>query len=312
MIAEEDKKARQFVFTVIGADYEARFDEIFKYLKSCKTCDYVVAGREIAPSTGSPHFQGYVHFKNCVKIKKDIRKLGWFKPAKGSASQNYDYCTKDDKTPIEWGTRPRDIVIKTIGDLENADEEDVKQLSIQYYNVIEKWRTNKANELTIDDFGRKPVLVWYFWGPSGFGKSEVAELLAQRLLVQYELKNWNRVKFVNNFWMGVSKGCKMALYDEWRDSHMKASEFLHFIDYKKHVLNIKNGSLKNMYEFIFITSTQDPSEIYKSVQGNSDEPRKQWLRRMICFEFTREYEESEYDELIDQILLLDPGNALNN
>lgn len=312
MIADEQKKARAFCFTVIGSDYESRFDVIFQYLKSMKSCDYILAGREIAPSTGSPHFQCYVHFKNCVRIKKDIYKLAKFFPAHGSSADNYKYCTKEDDNPIEWGKRPKDVVIKTVKDLDDASESDVEGLGVQYYNIVEKWRANKANERTIDDFGRKPCLVWYLYGPSGFGKSEIAECLAKKMMELYKYDKWNELKFVNNFWMGVSKGCKVAIYDEWRDSHMKASEFINFIDYKKHVLNIKNGSLRNMYEFIFITSTQSPMEIYKNVCADSDEPRKQWLRRMICYEFQREYEEAEYDDLIDEILQLDPGNYLNN
>ena len=64
---------------------------------------------------------------------------------------------------------------------------------------------------------------------------------------------------------------------DFRDSDMKASEFINFIDYNVHNLNYKQGSAKNKYHLIIITSVQDPKKIYKNIKG---EPRKQWLRRM--------------------------------
>lgn len=58
---------------------------------------------------------------------------------------------------------------------------------------------------------------------------------------------------------------------------MKPSEFINFIDYNKHQLNVKGSYKLNNYEFIIITSVQSPEEIYKNIEG---EPRTQWLRRM--------------------------------
>ena len=51
----------------------------------------------------------------------------------------------------------------------------------------------------------------------------------------------------------------IALYDDFRDSHMKPSEFINFIDYNVHGLNIKNGEIQNNYKYIIITSVQDPA-----------------------------------------------------
>jgi len=57
--------------------------------------------KEIAPSTGTPHFQGYVEFKKPLRIT-GIVKLGggWSHmhliPSKGDAASNIAYTTKDD------------------------------------------------------------------------------------------------------------------------------------------------------------------------------------------------------------------------
>ena len=86
----------------------------------------------------------------------------------------------------------------------------------------------------------------------------------------------NMVKYENGFWLGVGSA-KVALYDDFRDSHLKASEFINFIDYNKHLMNIKGGSKMNDYNLIIITSVQPLHELYKNM---SDEPKKQWIRRI--------------------------------
>ena len=88
---------------------------------------------------------------------------------------------------------------------------------------------------------------------------------------------FNEVKYDGNFWHGVTEDCDIALYDDWRDSHMKPAEFINFIDYNRHIMNVKGGSVRNNYKEIYITSVQPPEEIYKNING---EPRKQWERRM--------------------------------
>ena len=71
---------------------------------------------------------------------------------------------------------------------------------------------------------------------------------------------------------------------------MKISRtFIKFIDYNKHPLNIKGGSIINNYELIIITSVQNPELIYMNV---GDEPRKQWLRRMEIIDMRPKSEES--------------------
>ena len=58
---------------------------------------------------------------------------------------------------------------------------------------------------------------------------------------------------------------------------MKASEFINFIDYNKHIMNIKGGSKQNNYELIILTSVQKLEDIYRNMTG---EPRLQWERRV--------------------------------
>ena len=94
------------------------------------------------------------------------------------------------------------------------------------------------------------------------------------------------VKHNNDFWdkKGVGDGRGAAIYDEFRDSHVKASEFINFIDYNRHYLNVKGGSQMNNFNRIIITSVQHPEHIYAGIAD--EEPRKQWLRRMNIIDLT--------------------------
>lgn len=127
--------------------------------------------------------------------------------------------------------------------------------------------------IDIDEDYKETLKVTYICGPSGAGKS----LLAKKILKAEGYKRYHKVKHKNDFWNKVGLGTGVAIYDEFRDSHMPVSEFINFIDYNTHSMNIKGGSVYNRFERIVITSIDRPDEIYSNV-GN--EPRKQWLRRM--------------------------------
>ncbi|ORX53748.1 hypothetical protein BCR36DRAFT_246371, partial [Piromyces finnis] len=85
------------------------------------------------------------------------------------------------------------------------------------------------------------------------------------------------IKFIGGFYLGVTKMARVAIYDDFRDSHMKPSEFINLIDYNKHWMNIKGSAMLNDYLCVIITSVQKFSKIYRNVD---DEPRTQWERRV--------------------------------
>ena len=64
---------------------------------------------------------------------------------------------------------------------------------------------------------------------------------------------------------------------------MKVKEFINFIDYNVHTMNIKGGHIKNNYHLIIITSINDPNTIYSNCIDN-EETSKQWLRRLTIIQ----------------------------
>lgn len=100
------------------------------------------------------------------------------------------------------------------------------------------------------DETEKEVEVYYIWGESGCGKTTLALQMIRDRKIEY----FHPVSHVGKFWLGVGDGKGCALYDNFRYSHMKVSEFIRFIDYDAHDLNVKGGHVWNKFNLIIITT----------------------------------------------------------
>jgi len=137
-------------------------------------------GKEVAPTTGTPHLQGYVVFpsnKRATTMKKIMPQGTHFEVAKGSTEQNIEYCQKEG-VYAEWGTRPMTsgqkgqtnaarfkdaFVAAKEGRLDDIPED----IRVRYYST---W-----NKIVVDYCPAPPDLEdttgWWYAGPSGAGKS---------------------------------------------------------------------------------------------------------------------------------------------
>lgn len=258
-------KARAFQLTINQTDsYSAILAEFHKL----KSCDYGISCLEKAPTTGHEHIHLYVHFSNAYKLSQKILK---YRPhievCKGSPKQNIDYIKKDGNVLDEWGVEPKQGC-RTVGELKEYDRDEVPATMYKTWQML---KTEQDNDIDIDDW-KKDVKVYWIQGPSGCGKTEKAKEIVRAL----DNHKVNVLKYENNFWNGVGTA-PTAIYDDFRDSHMKASEFINFIDYNVQNMNVKGGMKKNRYSTVIITSVQRLGEIYKNM---SDEPKKQWERRI--------------------------------
>lgn len=277
-------KCRRFQLTLHALD---RYDELKEYITGLKTFTYLLAGKEIGEKNEREHIHIYVCFAKPLKLS--IKKLctAHIEQCRGNHSQNIDYVSKQGNIIDEIGTKPRDWggnhTVKELKEISNPDDLDWKE-----YNTWQKIHDKMNMKVKLSDW-HKDVKVTFICGPSGAGKS----LKAKDTLIEEYGKDVevNIVKHTENFWHGVDGETKIAIYDDFRDSDMKASEFINFIDYNTHTMNVKGGSVKNVFERIIITSVQHPEDIYRNL---SDEPRKQWLRRIEIIDLGTEKEEKEW------------------
>lgn len=262
-VSNVSKSSTSFLLTLNQAD---RFESLKAYLLSLQSLKYAIAGRERAPTTGHLHVHIFVQFSNSIRLSLRRMEGAHIDKTYGTPQQNRRYVKKGEVI-WEHGEMKRKgfYTIKEVKEMSNKEKEE---LPIIFYNILTKLESNESSKLLVKDT-KKHVKVYYISGSSGIGKTTFAKYLIGN-------EPFNLVKYEHPFWIGPSTNVRIALYDDWRDSHMKASEFLNFIDYNKQLMNIKGGFILNCYEVIIITSIIRFADIYKNV---IDESRYQWERR---------------------------------
>ena len=305
--AKNTKKSRHYQLTLNQVE---RWEELKKYITSLKSFKYGIATLESAPQTGHQHIHFYVRFNNTIALNLKNLQGCHIEKCFGSIKQNVDYIKKTNdpdkrgKIIFEEGELNEKFDPElnpdkkpTIKEVKEMSKEDRENLEITYYNQVDKINILEENRITGQTCSKK-VKVIYLWGPSGSGKS---------LWAKYQFRNtpFDIVKKEGEFWHGVSGVNKACLYDDWRDSHMKPSDFINFIDYTIHTLNVKNGSMKNKYKYIIITSVQDPEMIYSSFTNKDLEPKRQWMRRMKVMYAPDFIANDDIDKMLKELGLLD-------
>jgi hypothetical protein len=280
------------------------YEPILLYLRSLSGLRYMIACKEIAPITKREHIHVYVQFQYSLRLSKVKLLHAHIEVCRGNAKQNISYIKKQGNIILEEGEAKIQGNKLSIKEVKGLTKEEREELPFFYLKKVEAINQSEMNVMDAKSYF-KHVEVYYIHGDSGLGKTKYAIDKIVELYSQKKIKStkFNEVKYSNGFWVGVNADniTDVALYDDFRDSHMRASEFINFIDYNTHNMNIKYGSVKNTFKYIYITSIQSPDDIYseygkKNVKqdgGNlfgsninnkvdkddKDEPKKQWLRR---------------------------------
>lgn len=271
------------------------YENIKDYLFHWKALNYFLCTEHIGSS--NKHYHIYVQYRNVVRM--DYTKLfgAHVEKSYGSPQQNVDYLyARDEKHASEHVTANlieeygelRRAGGRRIADVKKMQPEERDELDIQYYNIVKQINNEEACDIRVDDWHKDVEVVW-ITGESGAGKSQ----LAKEIMRNKKIETFNEVKHVNDFWIGVGGSSTCAVYDDFRDSHMKASEFINFIDYNVHCLNIKGSMRKNCYSTIIITSIQHPNDIYRNMPA---EAREQWLRRMRIIDLHKFNSDDEQED----------------
>ena len=237
---------------------------------------------------GKPHFHQYLYFNNAIAFSTIKKLYPTAHIQREIEPQAYISYIKDNKNGrktiiFEEGNVPAKNKFPTIAEAKKMSIEEREQLPLHYKNIIDKINDEQANDIDIEDW-HKEIKVYWIYGPSGIGKTEKAKQIVRDNAATYG-KTVNIVKHTDTFWSGIGNA-KIAIYDDFRDSHMPPSEFINFIDYNMHTLNIKGGQKQNNYSLIIITSVQHPQCIYCNMRDS--EPRKQWMRRIELIDMTAE------------------------
>lgn len=147
-------------------------------------CKYVVYGKETAPSTGTPHLQGYIVFPTPRSHSSVCKKLFGARVfvAKGSAGANFDYVSKEGSL-VERGTRPEDPFKQGETERDRWALARAAAVDGRYSDIPDDLYTryqNSFKRMRRED-GPRPVDLpptefygLWIYGPSGTGKSYMA------------------------------------------------------------------------------------------------------------------------------------------
>lgn len=268
--------ARRFQFTLNEFD---KYGQLSDAIKSKVNYKAMISCKETAPSTGHVHAHIYAMFSKPVRWTQVCGEH--VEICKGSHKKNIEYICKNgdiiEKCNIEEARDTKMTAAEVLG----MDYKTAKQtLSLSQFHMYRKLYTDSA-PLTVEESYKPDVEVYYLYGPSGRGKTKY---IYDKLIEKgYGKKYFDKVQYRNGFYVGqIGFSEEVCLLEEFRDSTMPASEFISFIDYYANPMNLKGGSRMNKYKLIFISSVQDPKEIYKNMD---DEPRRQWMRRLKTIPF---------------------------
>jgi len=228
---------------------------------------YIIYGKEIAPTTGTPHLQGFIYFTNARDLNPVINEFGnGFSvfASVGTLYDNIDYCAKDfDYT--ELGERPKKKGERT--DLA-AIAEDLNKISlgevidkypdkyIMYHRGIEKLHYH-IMEKSAKHW--RNIKVHVLWGISGAGKTSrfYNEDTYCKVYVLPETSS-------DHLWFDGYNGEEYLLLDEFY-GNIKYRTLLRLLDGHPLQLEIKGGFTWAMWHTVYITSNTHPQFWYPNI-----------------------------------------------
>ncbi len=233
-------------------------------------CVYYIHGRERGDS-GTPHLQGYIHFRDAKTLSSVKRLLGeraHLEPRRGSVRQAVDYCRKEGvcdergECPLGQGSRTD---LSNIRDRirEGANMRGLAEVSNSYQAL-------RAGQLLLTFLEQPrcsdsaPVVHW-FYGLTGTGKSKAA------------FERWPKAYRVSHgVWWNGYDGHIEVTWDDFRPSDVPFHRLLKLLDRYPVLVECKGGMRQLRAETICITSTEHPSEMFVDADDKVD----QLLRRI--------------------------------
>ena len=263
-----------------------------RYLKGLNNLRFLIGCREVAPKTNHIHDHFYTQFKDATTLSLAGCNNAHIDQPKGTTEECIGYIYKL-KEPWKRGLvyvkvgEPHFFSNLKVKDVIDMNIEDIKELPVNVFPAVEKVKRKFA---AITDISKihKESTVYYIWGETYSLKSKYACLLIEKLKGRY----CETLHASNGFINGMEGLLDVAFYDEFRDTDLELNEFLKLIDYNVQTTSIKGSYVKNRYKTIVITSSQDPTTLYKNREGY--EKRGQWLRRMEIYHFWYDKDKQKY------------------
>lgn len=186
-------------------------DEIKNDIKAnLSACKYWIIGTEVAPTTGTQHWQGFLYTHNPIRLSTVKTMLVWtvskahIEFCKGTPQQNIEYCKKEGSfeehgdPPMpqsekgDKGSESQKIKWQCInnaamqGDFDWISVNHPREFLVHYQNL----KRIKQDGLKVKDSLPNDLVNEWLWGESGVGKSSKARRENLNLYVKDAATQW--------------------------------------------------------------------------------------------------------------------------
>jgi len=247
-------KARSVCWTLNNYN-DADVAALRMYASECK---YMVFGYEIAPTTGTPHLQGYTAWENPRSIDKFMKifitKGVHIERTRGSPLQASDYCKEDGKFE-EFGELPNQGVRTDwieAHDMLLKGEEITEVINLHPHLLPCQRALREFKNLLLKPLHRE-VNVIVLYGDSGTGKTRFA----------YDKYPDLYSKPRGDWWDGYT-GQKTILLDDYY-GYIPYCELLRVLDRYPYQVPFKGGFVQAQWNTVIITSNKAPPLWYKDL-----------------------------------------------
>lgn len=266
------KKVRNICFTLNNYTLEEEAK-----LTDSDLWRYLIYGREVGEN-GTPHLQGYMELNrqmNWRSLKKKLGERYHLESRLGTQEEAIIYCKKDGDF-LELGTKKKqgcrvdlielkEKVLKGDKKVRDIIKDDVQ--NYQQLRFVEG--LSKYIALPKEQIKRK---VYWYWGPSGIGKTFDAFEEAKN--EEYWMSGKD-LKWFEGYW-----GQPNVIIDDFRGDFCTFHFLLRLLDDYPLRVEYKGSSTPWLATTIWVTSTYSPLRVYRDV---SDESMKQLLRRISVY-----------------------------
>lgn len=221
--------------------------------------EYCIYGVEKCPTTGKMHHQGYVEFSQNHRLSamKKLDDMIHWEVRKGTAIQARNYCMKEGNF-IEDGEMKICTQGKRndIADLRECIEDGGTMKDVMYMSNLNLPMIKIAESMLTHIEKKRDWVpeVYWFWGPTGSGKTKLAFEMCEDPWVSGRNLKW---------WQGYD-GHENVIFDDFRADFCTFHELLRILDRYPYTLEVKGGSRQLLAKRIIITSHKKPEDIYRT------------------------------------------------
>lgn len=251
---------------------------------------YMIAGFEVGPQEGTPHFQIFFHLhpKRRWRIEQAKATLDqylpggvWVTGSNWNVEENIKYCKKDGRWK-EWGNpavqRRDPSEDKMSRALHLAQEGELSQIDpairIRHYKALKELSEELSEPQRKVDH---PTGIW-IWGPVNMGKSTVTREAVEHIFGDFYLKN--RTK-----WWDQYAGENVAIWDEANPNDLRSNkeDLKTWADRFSFKPERKGGTIHIRPDIFIVISNWAPWQVFEGIDLEAI------MKRFTVAEFNAQY-----------------------